>query len=418
MGNVLANTPIWMDTRASDLCKTTIERVGFERIYSLSGNPFQPTYTTPKLLWFKEHKNEIFRSTHKVLQSNSFVAYKLTGKMTQDMSQGYGLHVFNMQKGEWDEQLCDEIGIPTEILPDIFKCHDVIGEVSQKAAGETGLYKGTPVIAGGLDAACGTLGAGVVSHGQTQEQGGQAGGMSICISKMVADPRLILSFHVIPDLWLLQGGTVGGGGTVKWFKQEFAALEAEKESQLGVSTFHILDKDATSINPGSDGVIFLPYMAGERSPLWNKHAKGVFFGLGYEKTRAHMFRAVLEGCAFALLHNLDIAEKAGAKVEILNSMGGAANSILWTQIKSDVTGKKIHVPAADTATTLGAVILAGVGTGTYKSFDEAIQRTIKISRTHTPNMKNHDLYKQYYEIYLEIYEKLEETMKKIGEIKQ
>lgn len=408
-GNVLANTPIWMDTRASDLCSAIVERVGFDRIFNVSGNSFEATYTTPKILWFKENHPDTFRKTFKVLQSNSFIAFKLTGRMTQDVSQGYGLHVFNMNNGKWDSKFCDEIGIPEEILPDIFQCHDVIGEVTHYAARETGLIPGIPVVAGGLDAACGTLGAGVIKVGQTQEQGGQAGGMSICTDKTVAHPKLILGFHVVPKRWLLQGGTVGGGA-VKWFQKELGTLETSKGKEYGVSVFKLLDEEASKINPGSDGVIFLPYMAGERSPIWNKDAKGVFFGLGYDKTRAHMFRAVLEGCAFALQHNLKIAEEAGANAEILNSMGGAANSLLWTQIKADVTGKEIHIPAAETATTLGAAILAGVGTGVFKNFEEAIQKSIKIDRIHKPEMKNHEIYKQYYGIYREIYENLKDTM--------
>lgn len=415
-GNVLSNTPIWMDTRASDIAKKVVERVGFDRIFDISGNSFEPTYSTPKILWFKENKPDIYKNTYKFLQSNSYIAYKLTGNFTQDLSQGYGIHAFNMKTGKWDEDFCDELGIDMEKLPDIYKCHEVIGYVTTEAAEITGLSAGIPVVAGGLDASCGTLGAGVVDVGQTQEQGGQAGGMSICLDKPAAHPKLILSFHVVPDLWLLQGGTVGGGGSVKWFRQELGAYEIQQENKTGVSSLKIMDDEAAEINPGSDGLIFLPYMAGERSPLWDKYAKGVFFGLGYNKTRAHMIRAVLEGTAYALLHNLKTAEEAGVKVDTLNAMGGAANSRLWTQIKADVTGKIIKVPSSDTATTLGAAILAGVGTGQYSGFKEAVERTVKITRVHEPDMKKHEIYMKYYEIYLEIYEKLKDTMKKVSSI--
>lgn len=415
-GKVLYNTPIWMDTRSSEICRKTVERIGFDRIFNVSGNSFEPTYSTPKMLWFKENLPEVYSNTHMFLQSNSFIAFKLTGQYTQDLSQGYGVHAFNMKTGKWDNKLCEELGIDREKLPEIYRCHEVVGEVTREAAEATGLTPGIPVVAGGLDACCGTLGAGVVDVGQTQEQGGQAGGMSICLDEAVAHPKLILGFHVVPDLWLLQGGTVGGGGTIKWFKQELAAFEDEQERLTGVNAFKLMDDEAASVNPGSDGLIFLPYMAGERSPLWDKHAKGVFFGLSYSKTRAHMIRSVLEGCAFALQHNLKTAEEAGVQVEVLNAMGGAANSRLWTQIKADVTGKAIKVPASDTATTLGAAILAGVGTGQYKGFKEAVNRTVTISRTHEPDMRKHEEYKRYYEIYLEIYEKLKDTMVKASSL--
>lgn len=415
-GNVLYNTPIWMDTRSSDIAKKVVEQVGFEKIFSISGNGFEPTYSTPKILWFKETMPEVYKNAHMFLQSNSYIAYKLTGNFTQELSQGYGVHAFNIKTGKWDDSFCDELGIAREKLPEIFPCHQVIGEVTREAAEATGLVQGIPVVAGGLDACCGTLGAGVIDIGQTQEQGGQAGGMSICLNEPKAHPKLILSFHVIPGLWLLQGGTVGGGGSIKWFNQELGGFEAELEKKTGVSAFKIMDDEAEAISPGSEGLIYLPYMAGERSPIWDKNAKGVFFGLGYNKSRAHMIRAVLEGCAYALAHNLKTAEEIGVKVDVLNAMGGAANSKLWTQIKADVTGKVIKIPASDMATTLGAAILAGVGTGQYKSFKEAVDRTVKITRTHEPNMKNHEIYKKYYELYLEIYDNLKETMLKVSRL--
>ncbi len=412
-GRVLHNTPIWMDTRAGDICKETIERVGFNKIFELSGNGFEPTYSTPKFLWFKKHMPEIYNSTYKFLQSNSFIAFRLTGEITQDKSQGYGVHSFNMKEGKWEDNFCEELGFDREKLPEIYQCHEVIGQVTGEAASQTGLCKGTPVVAGGLDACCGTLGAGAIKVGQTQEQGGQAGGMSICVDSAVAHPKLILGYHVVPELWLLQGGTVGGGGAIKWFKQELGAFEEAEGRATGKSPFKIMDEEAEKIPVGSEGLIFLPYMAGERSPLWDKDAKGVFFGLGYNKTRAHMIRAVMEGCAFALQHNMKTAEETGVRVDELLAMGGAANSRLWTQMKADITGKVIKVPTSDTATTLGAAILAGVGTGLYKSFEQAVESTIVITRTHQPDSNNTKLYEKNYAVYLELYEKLKDTMQKI-----
>lgn len=417
-GEVLYNTPIWMDTRSSEIARKVAERVGSEKIFGISGNSFEAAYSTPKMLWFKERMPEVYKNTFKFLQSNSYIAFKLTGSYTQDISQGYGIHAFNMKTGRWEDGFCDELGIAREKLPEIFPCHQVIGEVTAGVCGETGLVQGIPVVCGGLDACCGTLGAGVVDVGQTQEQSGQAGGMSICVGEALAHPKLILGFHVVPDLWLLQGGTVGGGGTVKWFLQELGGFEAEQERRTGINAFKLMDDEAGAISPGSEGLVFLPYMAGERSPLWDKDAKGVFFGLSYNKTRAHMIRAVLEGCAFALEHNLRTAGEIGVEADALNAVGGAGGSRLWTQIKADVTGKVIKVPDSETATVLGAAILAGVGTGRYKSFKEAAERTVRITRVHEPDMKKHELYKKYYAIYLEIYEKLKDTMHKCSSLER
>ncbi|WP_418418091.1 xylulokinase [Blautia sp.] len=411
-GKVLTNTPIWMDTRAQSICDRLNEEIGEEEIFRIAGNSLQPSYTTAKILWYKENLPEVYSKIYKILQSNSYIAFKLTGQISQDLSQGYGLHCFDMRTGQWDEEMCKKMGIPRDFLPEIVPSDRIIGTVTKKAAEESGLAEGTPVAAGGLDAACGTLGAGVIHPGETQEQGGQAGGMSICIEKYQADPRLILGFHVIPGKWLLQGGTTGGGGVMRWFEKEFADYERLMREQTGISSLDQLNEIAEKVKPGCDGLVFLPYMAGERSPIWNPYAKGVFYGLDFSKTKGHMVRACMEGVAFSLRHNLETAEEAGAKAEILRAMGGSANSLLWTQIKSDVTGKTMAVPASDTATTLGAALLAGVGTGFYKDYEEAVAETVKVTRKHQPDPEKKAVYDKNYETYLELYRSLSGLMKK------
>lgn len=405
-GKVLTNTPIWMDTRADDICKHLNERIGEDSIFNLAGNSLQASYTTAKILWYKENMPLIYDKIYKVLQSNSFIVYRLTGMLSQDKSQGYGLHCFDMHTGTWNKEMCELLGIPFDFLPDIYECHQVVGYVTEEAAKLSGLAVGTPVVAGGLDAACGTLGAGVIHAYETQEQGGQAGGMSICLDEYSADPRLILGFHVVPDKWLLQGGTTGGGGVMRWFEREFADYEREEGKRAGKSSLELLNDIASKVTPGSEGVIFLPYMAGERSPIWDTHAKGVYYGLDYSKTKGHFVRAAMEGVGFSLKHNLDIAAAAGAQVGELRAMGGSANSLLWTQIKADITGKPIAVPSSDTATTLGAVILAGVGVGMYRDFEEAVELTVKVRRRHVPNMENHAMYEENYQTYLALYNNL------------
>lgn len=397
-GSVLHNTPIWMDTRARHLCERVKEEIGADEIFRVAGNDFLPSYVTPKLLWFKEERPEVFQKTSKFLQSNSYIVMKLTGEMSQEYSQCYGLHFFHMEKRTYDSALAEKMGLSPELMPKLYACDEIVGSVTKEAAEKTGLKAGTPVVAGGLDAACGALGAGVYRPGETQEQGGQAGGMSICTDRALSHKALILGTHVVPGLWLLQGGTVGGGGTLKWFRQELG----------GGLSFDELTEEAARVSPGSDGVLFLPYMAGERSPIWNPDAKGVFYGLSFDKTRGHMIRAVLEGVAFSLEHNLRTAAETGISVDSLNAMGGASNSVLWTQIKADVTGKTIRVPSSDTATTLGAAILAGVGCGLYGSYDEAVGRTIRITRVQEPNPQNKAVYDRAMERYLRLYEDLKE----------
>lgn len=409
-GRVLCRTPIWMDQRAKEICGQVKQVFGEERLYSVSRNPVQPMYTMPKVLWYRENCPEVYDATYKVLQSNSFIAFRLTGEITQDPSQGYGWNCYDAEKESWDTALCSELGVNPNLLPGIVPCHAVVGGVTQTAAEQTGLCAGTPVVAGGLDAACGTLGAGVLHPGETQEQGGQAGGMSICIDRCRADKRLILGNHVVPGRWLLQGGTVGGGGALNWFEREFCAAERAAAQAHGTHSFHELDAEAGEVPEGSGGLLFLPYLAGERSPIWDTNAKGVFYGIRFSTTRAQFARAVMEGVAYSLRHNLEVAEQAGAQVGTLSAMGGAANSRLWTQMKADVTGKPVCVPSSDTSTALGAAILAGVGTGIYSSFDDAVQSTVRIKRDFHPNPRAKIVYDEGYRRYRELYENLKSMM--------
>lgn len=415
-GNPLRQAMIWLDRRSIKQVGDLKEKFGEKFLSELNGNPVDPAYVLPKILWLREEEPEIFKKTQFFLQSNSFIVYKLTGIASQDYSQSYGYHCFDIKKGAWDSTVAENINFSLDMIPSLCKCHENVGLVSKKAAMETGLISGIPVVAGGLDAACSTLGAGVINPGQTQEQGGQAGGMSILLDEPKMHPKLILGYHVLPDKWLLQGGTVGGGGTLKWFVNQLGGFEQALAIENGKNVFEIMSNEAAQIEPGSDGLIFLPYMLGERSPIWSSNARGVFFGLSYNKTRAHLIRSIMEGVGFSLLHNIKTAAEVNALVDELNSVGGSSNSHIWTQIKADITGKVINVPYSDHATSLGAAILAGVGNGVFQDFNEAVARTVRVQRRHIPNDEIHQLYQKYYRLYLDLYESLKgcyETLAKI-----
>ncbi len=409
-GNVLCRTPIWMDNRSAAICARLNDTLGADDLLGLSGNPLTAPYTTGKILWFRENLPEVFGKTDKILQSNSFIAYKLTGQLTQDPSQGYGLHCFDIRKNAWDREAARRLGIPCHLLPEIHPCHDVIGRVTAEAAKLCGLAEGTPVVAGGLDSAAAALGAGVVRTGETQEQGGQSEGMSICMDSCRPDRRLILCSHVVPGKWLLQGGTTGGGGVMRWIQREFTAYETAIAHMTSSEVLKQLDRAAASVSPGSDGLVFLPYMSGERTPIWDPKAKGVFFGMDFAKTKAHFIRAAMEGVAFSLRHNLETAESAGAVVSSMKATGGCANSRFWTQLKADITGKVIEVPGSDHAANLGAALLAGVGVGLYRDFDDAVSQTVRIRRVHTPGDGQTRKYERSYSVYLALYENLKGTM--------
>jgi xylulokinase len=350
-GSPLRKAMIWLDTRSIKQVHHMTAMVAENALINTSGNPVAAPYIIPKIKWIEDNEPKVFQATHKVLQSHTFIGYKLTGIFYQDLSTCNGYHIFDISKGTLDAKLARQLKLSIDLVPEIVPCHQVIGEVSAEASNITGLPKGIPVIAGGLDAACCTLGAGVLNTGQTQEQGGQAGGMSIVTPDALIHPKLILSNHVVPNRWLLQGGTTGGGGVLKWLKEQLFDDLRIPETVKTKNHFEIMSHLASKSLPGSNGLLFLPYMSGE------------------------------------------------------------------TQIKSDITGRPIKVPFSDFATPLGAALLAGVGTGVYSSFEEAVDKTVKIQRYHEPNFKNHQIYDDYFGLYLELYDSLKEKFQKLHQIK-
>ena len=404
-GQVLCNAPIWYDTRAEEQCVHLRECGLEERFYANNGNPVQPYYTLPKVLWIKKYLPDIFSKTRKILTSNGYIVYKLTGAFTHDNCQAYGWGFYQLEKDAWDTDLAETLEIDPSLLPQLCGCTQIAGTVTPHAAVETGLAVGTPVIAGGLDAACGALGAGVVTPGSVHEQSGSAGGMSICLDQYLPAKGLIYSRHVVPELQLLQGGTVGGGGLARWLVNVLYPANVNSENALDELTA------AAEISPpGANGLIFLPYMAGERSPIWNPEAKGVFFGLDYSKTRGDMARAVLEGAAYALRHNLETAGSALPEESLLRAVGGAARSSLWMQIKADVTGHPICAVSDGEATGLGCAMLAGAGCGLYPNLKDAVKELVSQDPAYVPDARNKMVYDERYASYHELYLHLEGMM--------
>ncbi len=406
-GQVLCNTPLWYDIRAAEECTFIREQLGEEQVFDLCGNPVHPNYTLPKVLWYKNHLAKVVPGIHTILQTNGFIVYRLTGELTQDVSQAYGYHCFDIRRGTWNLGMLEKLGIDPQWLPEISSCSQVVGTVTAAAARETGLHPGTLVVAGGLDAACGTLGAGVLHRGQTQEQGGQAGGVSICTDDCIPVKNMILSNHVVPGRWLVQGGTVGGGGIMRWL----AGILKAQESADSAEYFAQMDQWAGQVPAGAEGLLFLPYMAGERSPIWDENAKGVFFGLDYAKNRGHIIRAAMEGAAFALKHNLEAAGSAADNVQEMRSVGGASKSSIWMQIKADITGIPIRPAGGDLATARGALILAGVGTGMLPGFEKACEQFVQLGPVYVPDGAQKARYDVNYDRYLRLYTQLKELMK-------
>lgn len=408
-GTVLANTPIWMDTRCQSICDELLARVPAADILGLAGNRLSPSYSTAKAIWFEREQPEVFSRTRWFLQCNSVVVHALTGVASQDHSQGYGWHFIDVAGGRIDRAAAARLGVDPDRVPEPVEPSAVVGSVTAAIARRTGLPEGTPVVAGGLDAACGTLGAGVVRPGQTQEQGGQAGGMSIAMASPVADERLILSRHVVPGLWLLQGGTVAGSASLAWLARVVGAAEQHVADTRGTGLYEEISALAATAPAGSDGLVFLPYLSGERSPIWDADARGAFIGLHLGTGRAQLYRAVMEGVAMALRHNLEVASAAGAGVAELLAIGGATKSPVWMQVKADVTGLPMVVSANENATPLGAAMLAAIGADGADA-ETLVDRWVQRSTSYHPDPASAKTYDRLYRIYADLYPRLADTM--------
>src|SRR5512140_2773747 len=386
-GNPLRPAMIWLDRRAEQETAWLKSLPEAASLVHLDANPLDAAYITPKLLWLKKNHPDLFHSAHKFLEATGFIVSRFTGKFVCDYTQAYGYHFFDIRNQKWDDDAARTIGIPLEQMPELCGSTQMIGTVTAQAAEQAGLKPGIPVIAGCLDAAVGALGSGVVKTGQTNEQGGQAGGVGISLDHVLVEPRLIFSHHVIPGQYLLQAGTVGGG-SLSWFRDQFGHPEVDAANLLGINPFELFSRQVEKSRPGANGLIFLPYMAGERTPLWSSIARGVFFGLTYTTTRADILRAILEGCAFAVYDNLQIAAEHGALVDEFLGAGGATQSAVWCQIKADVYGKPFIVArradGGEGGHSLGLFALAAYGIGLYREIGTCVSDLLPTRQVFEP----------------------------------
>ena len=417
--NPLFPALIWLDRRAADETAWLKALAAADELVNLAANPLDSAYITPKLVWLQRHHPDTFEAAHKFLTASGFIVARLTGEFTCDYTQAYGYHFFDIAHERWDAATAQHIGIPVEKMPRLCACTDVVGTVTAQAAAHTGLVPGIPVIAGCLDAAAGALGAGVTRLGQTNEQGGQAGGMAVSLDHIVVEPRLIFSHHALPGQYILQAGTVGGG-TLGWFRDVLGQAEIDAAALTGQSPFDLFSQQAGQTPPGAHGLIFLPYMAGERTPLWNSAARGVFFGLSYNTTRGDLLRAIMEGCAFAVYDNLQIAEEHGVTVNEYLGSGGATQSAVWCQIKADVYGKPFIVArradGGEGGHSLGLFALTAYAVGLCDDSGRCVERLLPNRQIFEPSPAQHALYQDLFQVYRSVSRKLLEDFEQLASI--
>ena len=305
---------IWMDRRAEAETVRLTELLGADEIYRITGNRPDAFYLAPRLLWLRNHEPEILKRTWKFAQVNGYINFRLTGRLTVDPAHAVLMQMRNRATREWSEELCSACGVDPSQFPEIIEGHKIQGEVGVEAAEATGLKAGTPVMAGIVDSPAAALEAGVTAPGIAVEMTGTSTVVIIPNDRGVTEPALIAMPHALPGIHLLLGAMVSSGGCLRWFRDQFGQPADPSASNDRADSYDLLTRPAEEIEPGSAGVIFLPYMMGERSPLWHTNARGVFFGLSLATPKAALVRAILEGAAFALRHNVEVAARAGAEV--------------------------------------------------------------------------------------------------------
>jgi xylulokinase len=405
-GKPLRPAMIWMDRRAEAETIRLTEMLGADQIYRITGNRPDAFYLAARLLWLQNNEPEVLKKTWQFVQVNSYINYRLTGRLTLDPSNAALMQLRDYQKDEWSEALCNICGIKTSQFPEVMAAHLIQGRVTAEASEATGLKTGTPVMAGTVDSASAALEAGVVEPGIAVEMTGTSTVIIMPNDKGLTEPALIAMPHALSGIHLLLGAMVASGGCLRWFRDQLGQIEVHTASENKTDAFDLLTGQAAGIKPGSDGVIFLPYMMGERSPLWHTNARGVFFGLSLATSKAALVRSILEGTAFALRHNIEVAMKAGAEVREVRSVGGCSRSDLWNQIKADVLGLPLLLPRTSVGSPFGAAVLAGMGTGIFPDIRKSLTEMVHLDRRFEPNEENHKRYMLSYQVFLDIYEHL------------
>jgi xylulokinase len=408
-GGPLRPAIIWLDRRSDAQCARLRELVSEEEVTAINGARIDSFYLAPKWLWVKEREPEVYRETVAVLQSNGYLVQKLTGARRLAVSDGPMTLFFDAGTLKYHEGLAARMGIDLEKMPQLAQCAEVVGEVTREAAAATGLRAGTPVVAGAVDGTAAAVEGGLLEDGDATEMTGQSTVVLICSSRPYLGRDLISLVHGVPGKYLAVGGSTAAGGSLRWWRDQLADAERSQAEREGRDPFQLLDELAAGSPPGANRLVFLPYLYGERSPIWDTDARGVFFGLSLSSTKADMVRAILEGAAFGLRHNVEAAARAGFKVKALNCVGGGARSAVWNQIKADMLGIPVRLPAAASGAAMGDVMMAGVGVGVYRDFAKAKAAVFRITREFLPNEANRKMYDDLYDVFLGLYPSLKES---------
>lgn len=413
--NVLRRAILWTDQRSLKQCEY-LNRNFKDDIFRFTYHYPDTVWTLPQNLWVRENQPEIWDRTKRILFAKDYFRYRLTGHYITDWIDASGSMFFDVVNRKWSKKLCDIMSFPVQNLPKIVAPSEVVGHVTHQAAKETGLAEGTLVVAGTSDTSLEVLAAGAIRPGQSTIKLATAGRICVVTSRAYPHPLLFNYYHVIPGLWYPGTGTRSCAASYRWYRDTFGDYEKIISQVLETSSYALLDEAAERIPVGSEGLFFHPYLLGELTPYNDPYLRASFTGFSMRHTKAHANRAVLEGVAFSLRDCLSVINNLKMDISEARIIGGGARSRLWRQIIADVLGLEVK-KAADDDSSLGAALLAAVSIGVFSTFEEAIDRSVKIEEIVRPNITNHQKYERLFAFYKEIRDNLANTYKKLHETK-
>jgi xylulokinase len=415
--NVLRPAILWCDVRTTEQCRYITEKVGKDLLVRSTCNPALEGFTAPKVIWVRDNEPEIYEKAFKMMLPKDYVRFLLTGEIASEVSDAAGTILFDVRNREWSREVLDKLEISPDLMPLCYESIDVCGRITSKVAEMTGLKPGTPVVGGGADNACTAVGNGIVVTGKTSASIGTSGTMLTPTDTPEVDPdlRAHTFCHCVPHKWYTMGVMLSAGGAFRWFRDTLGDKEIEQAAEKGVDPYEILTEEAAKVEPGCEGLIFLPYLIGERTPHGDANAKGVFFGLTLRHKKEHIVRSVMEGVTFGMRDSLEIIRGLGLNVGQITATGGGARSALWRQMQADIYGAEVVTINIAEGPAFGAAILAGVGAEVYNSIQEATSEIVKVTSKTQPIKDNVGVYEEYYRIYRSLYPALKPEFDNVSE---
>ena len=409
-GKPLHDALIWMDRRSVEEYEIIKETVGARRVFEITGNRLDTYFTLTELMWFIRNHPEIMEKCFKVLQVNGYVNYKLTGEFTIDDTHASLTQLYDVHRDCWSRELLDAIGADVDLMPQVYDCMAPIGHVSAEAAELTGLSTGTVVLAGAVDATAAGLEMGVYSGGRVAEMTGTSSVVLIGFDELVTGEELSYLKGRAKNSTLLYGAMNSAGGSLRWFRDALYGGETMKKD-----AYPRMNREVRAKRPSR--IIFLPYMAGERAPIWDPDARGTFIGLNLNTSRAELIRAIMEGACFALQDNLDQAAKMGLPIKDIICCGGCSRSDIWLKIKASVIGKEIKLPEVNLGAPAGLAYMNAAYMGEYSTPEEASDANLRIKKVVEPVREWIPMYRELYQVYLESYQSLKRQFKNLARIR-